>query len=218
MNEEKRTRPLERFGWFAVSHVLISVLTLLFTILILSVGSGSVLEGTGGYVLLVGLELLSMAAYWGTGAYLARCRQCTAFSGPKEFWGAMLRPAVIAWIWGGVALGAYADFANLPPDEVLPTSAVWGVYVGVLFCATLLLCAPSVLLAMLWLLIGFARIWLGWSLAVLLFLAGGLPPLLFTLGSAWGSAEQERDRIWPLLTGAVLVATLGLALIGRTVC
>ena len=102
--EEKRTRPLERFGWFAASHVAISIETFFVAILILLIGSGSPMNQNPLFLCLLGVELLSMACYWGAGAHLARSRKWTAFSSPKEFWGAMLRPAVIAWIWGGALL------------------------------------------------------------------------------------------------------------------
>lgn len=205
--EEKRTRPLERFGWFAASHVLISILTLMLFIVLL--GTSSIINDAVVFLLIL-LELLALAGYWGIGAYLARHRQWTDFSGPKEFWGAMLRPAVIAWIWGGVVLAIYIGGVWLPEDTIIPMAAVWGTAVGILFWATLVFAAPSSLMAMLWFALGISQTWPSWSLAVMLLLAGGLPPLLFTLGSAWGSGSKDKRPKGPLLTGGALVVALGL--------
>lgn len=209
MSEEKKpTRPLTRFGWFAASHVLVSVLTLLFFVVLL--GMASIMNDEWMFLLIL-LELLALWGYWGMGAYLARYRGWTAFSGPGEFWGAMLRPAVIAWLWGSAVLAMVLGIGFYPPEgaaaEVLATTG------GIIAWVSVVLCAPSSLLVLLWFALGVSQTWAAWSLAMMLLLAGGLPPLLFTLGSAWGSAEPGR-RKGPLLAGIALTAALGLFLVG----
>ncbi|MBM6938401.1 hypothetical protein H7U37_07660 [Pseudoflavonifractor phocaeensis] len=209
MSEEKKpARPLRRFGWFAASHVLVSLLTLLFFMVLL--GMSSIMNDEWMF-LLIFLELLALWGYWGMGAYLARHRGWAAFSGPKEFCGAMLRPAVIAWLWGGAVLAMVFGIGFYLPEgaaaDILATTG------GIIAWVSVVLCAPSSLLVLLWFAFGVSQTWAAWSLAVLLLLAGGLPPLLFTLGSAWGSAAPDR-RKGPLLAGIALTAALGLFLVG----
>lgn len=208
--EEKRTRPLERFGWFAASHVAISIETFFVAILILLIGSGPSMPQNPLFLCLLGVELLSMACYWGAGAHLARSRKWTAFSSPKEFWGAMLRPAVIAWIWGGALLTLTMGVSFVPDGTPATVGAIWGAAVAVLFFGSMFLCAPSSLMVYLWFVVGVSQTWPGWSMWVMLLLAGGLPPLLFTLGSAWGSGSKDKRPKGPLLTGGALVVALGL--------
>ncbi len=203
--EEKRTRPLERFGWFAASHVLISILTLMLFIVLL--GTSSIINDAVVFLLIL-LELLALAGYWGMGAYLARHRQWTDFSGPKEFWGAMLRPAVIAWIWGGVVLSIFFLFGFSLWESAM--AELWSNLSAAMVWISVVLCAPSSLMVLLWFALGISQTWPSWSLAVMLLLAGGLPPLLFTLGSAWGSRSKDKRPKGPLLTGGALVVALGL--------
>ena len=203
--EEKRTRPLERFGWFAASHVLISILTLMLFIVLL--GTSSIINDAVVFLLIL-LELLALAGYWGMGAYLARHRQWTDFSGPKEFWGAMLRPAVIAWIWGGVVLSIFFLFGFSLWESAM--AELWSNLSAAMVWISVVLCAPSSLMVLLWFALGISQTWPSWSLAVMLLLAGGLPPLLFTLGSAWGSGSKDKRPKGPLLTGGALVVALGL--------
>ena len=203
--EEKRTRPLERFGWFAASHVLISILTLMLFIVLL--GTSSIINDAVVFLLIL-LELLALAGYWGMGAYLARHRQWTDFSGPKEFWSAMLRPAVIAWLWGGVLLSIFFLFGFSLWESAM--AELWSNLSAAMVWISVVLCAPSSLMVLLWFALGISQTWPSWSLAVMLLLAGGLPPLLFTLGSAWGSGSKDKRPKGPLLTGGALVVALGL--------
>lgn len=203
--EEKRTRPLERFGWFAASHVLISILTLMLFIVLL--GTSSIINDAVVFLLIL-LELLALAGYWGMGAYLARHRQWTDFSGPKEFWSAMLRPAVIAWLWGGVLLSIFFLFGFSLWESAM--AELWSNLSAAMVWISVVLCAPSSLMVLLWFALGISQTWPSWSLAVMLLLAGGLPPLLFTLGSAWGSRSKDKRPKGPLLTGGALVVALGL--------
>ena len=203
--EEKRTRPLERFGWFAASHVLISVLTLMLFIVLM--GISSIINDAMVFLLIL-LELLALAGYWGMGAYLARHRQWTDFSGPKEFWSAMLRPAVIAWLWGGVLLSIFFLFGFSLWESAM--AELWSNLSAAMVWISVVLCAPSSLMVLLWFALGISQTWPSWSLAVMLLLAGGLPPLLFTLGSAWGSRSKDKRPKGPLLTGGALVVALGL--------
>ena len=203
--EEKRTRPLERFGWFAASHVLISILTLMLFIVLM--GISSIINDAMVFLLIL-LELLALAGYWGMGAYLARHRQWTDFSGPKEFWSAMLRPAVIAWLWGGVLLSIFFLFGFSLWESAM--AELWSNLSAAMVWISVVLCAPSSLMVLLWFALGISQTWPSWSLAVMLLLAGGLPPLLFTLGSAWGSRSKDKRPKGPLLTGGALVVALGL--------
>ena len=208
--EEKRTHQLERFVWFAASHVAISIETFFVAILILALGSGSPMNQNPLFLCLLGVELLSMAGYWGAGAHLARSRKWTAFSDPRDFWRAMLRPAVIAWIWGGGLLTLTMGVSFVPDGTPAAVGAIWSAAVAVLFFGSMFLCAPSSLMVMLLFVVGMEHTWPSWSLAVMLLLAGGLPPLLFTLGSAWGSGSKDKYPKGPLLTGGALVVALGL--------
>ena len=203
--EEKRTRPLERFGLFAASHVLISILTLMLFIVLM--GISSIINDAVVFLLIL-LELLALAGYWGMGAYLARHRQWTDFSGPKEFWSAMLRPAVIAWLWGGVLLSIFFLFGFSLWESAM--AELWSNLSAAMVWISVVLCAPSSLMVLLWFALGISQTWPSWSLAVMLLLAGGLPPLLFTLGSAWGSGSTDKRPKGPLLTGGALVVALGL--------
>ena len=87
---------------------------------------------------------------------------------------------------------------------------LWSNLSAAMVWISVVLCAPSSLMVLLWFALGISQTWPSWSLAVMLLLAGGLPPLLFTLGSAWGSGSKDKRPKGPLLTGGALVVALGL--------
>lgn len=169
---EKRYNTRARLGGFAVSHFLISFAGVAAEIVALLV-----MEKCYEIVFwsLVVLSVVLLAAYVPMGTWTARRKQ---WSRPQTFGEGLryfLAPAAIAWGWGTlVAVTILLNAISVLVVEFLVTS---------------LLASPAVL--MLYVSVILQDLGMeGWLwLWVYVLLAGGLPPLLFTLGSLWGSRK-----------------------------
>ena len=181
---EIRAKREARLAGFAKSHFIISgtgfcVLLPLYAIL----SCIDLWQYTSLLVLVTGLLLL---VYIPAGVRCARKKQWGSFDSWKEGLWAFLDPALIAWGWAAIVV--LSLFLNVWPLLLF------------LFCASLFLAAPSsllVLLAMSSDLDGFGRLvglgWLGFCLLALL--AGGIPPLLFFLGSLLGGKRIAANEL-----------------------
>lgn len=164
----EKTTWQERLSGFALSHFLISVFGFLAGIVCLALDNVRLLEfafcaGTGILLLL----------YMAAGFYVARDREWSTPAGGKDGFFAILRPTLIAWMWGGLLL--------------VSSSLRWldGLS-AVMIMASVALASPSVLVVLVSAMIGLFDLGvLGYLIG--LFLAGGLPPLLFFLGSLLGA-------------------------------
>lgn len=172
MNRQSEVRA--RLGAFAVSHFGISFIGLAAALPPILVEGLSYERAFG---ILLALSVVLLAAYVPAGAVQARKKQ---WSRPQSFGEGLryfLAPAAIAWGWGTlVAVTILVGAVSLLAAE---------------FFITLLLASPAVL--MFYLTVVLQDFGLnGWLwLAGLILLAGGLPPLLFTLGSLWGSPYRK---------------------------
>lgn len=168
---EKRYNTRARLGGFAVSHFLISIVGFASVILFFALE----LNYDLGFWLLVISSVVLLAAYLPAGAWTARRKQ---WSRPQTFGEGLryfLAPAAIAWGWGTlVAVTTLLDAISVLVVEFLVTS---------------LLASPAVLMFYVSVILqdlgmeGWLWLW------VYVLLAGGLPPLLFTLGSVLGSGK-----------------------------
>ena len=170
-NEAEKTGWQERLSGFTLSHFLISIFGFLVGIGCLALDNVKLLEAAfraGAGILL----LLYMAA----GFYVARDKEWSAPAGVKDGVLAILRPALIAWVWGGLLL--------------VSSSLRWldGLSAAMLM-ASVALASPSVLVVLVLAMIGVFDLGVPGYL-IGLFLAGGLPPLLFCLGSFWGVKKK----------------------------
>lgn len=163
----------ERLSGFALSHFLISVFGFAAGIVCLALDHVRLLETAfcaGAGILL----LLYMVA----GIYVAGEHEWNAPAGAKEGFLIFLRPAVIAWIWGGLLLAASA----LRWLNALSAAMIM---------ASVALASPSVLVVLVSAMLGIFDLGVpGYLIA--LFVAGGLPPLLFLLGSILGSRKMKK--------------------------
>jgi len=165
----------ERLSGFAASHILISLFGAMAGMVCLAL-----LEFIPfGFSALCGAVIL-LFLYAAAGFWLARTRQWS-LPGRREGLAAFLRPAVIAWCWGGLVLVS----AFVPQESGLAAC---------LLMLSVFLASPSFLIVFLLMACGVLELGApGYLLA--LFLAGGIPPLLFLLGSLFGSRKQrEEDR------------------------
>ena len=175
----------ERLGSFACSHFLFSI----FGAMVL-VGGGLIwleLEKRYGYeiffALLMVASLLYLTIYMLLGRWAAGEKMWLAPASGKERISAFLFPALIAWIWGGLVLTASA-MVGLAGYH-LATALLWISFV---------LASPSFLMV-------FTAVAFGWldggllNMILSVLVVGGLPPLLFLLGSIWGSRRAERGVV-----------------------
>lgn len=196
--EENMERPAhkptqgERLGAFASKHFLFSIMG--SVVLVVGGLIGLELESQYGYeiffALLVFANLLYLAIYILLGRWTAKEKGWIV---PVSFWEgglAFLIPALIAWAWGGLVLCT----AMIPGlgGYGLATAAIW---------LSFILASPSFLMVF----TAFACGWMDGGLInmVLCVLAtGGLPPLLFLLGSIWGGRKAVQSNEEEVQDGA----------------
>jgi len=163
-----------RLAGFAVNHFAISGIGFAAGLLVFALST----QSTEGILwrhsvwLILGNALL-LLLYGGAGYWCARERKWGAFASRNEGLWAFLDPALIAWGWGALVVLSLALNA-------------WPLLL-ILFCASLFLASPSsilVLLAMVYWPLGLPGLCL-WAV-----LAGGIPPLLFFLGSFLGGKKK----------------------------
>lgn len=189
MEERVLHRPgqWERLGAFAGSHFLFSI----FGAVVLVVGGliGLELESRYGYeiffALLLFANVLYLTVYVLLGRRAAVEQRWLAPACVGEGVRAFLLPALIAWAWGGLVLAA-AEQVGLD-GYYLATGMLW---------ISLTLASPSFLMV-------FTAFAFGWmddgllNMILCVLAVGGLPPLLFLLGSIWGSRKAERCTMQP---------------------
>ena len=163
----------ERLSGFALSHFLISMFGFVAGIICLALGSVKLLE----IAFCVGAGIL-LLLYVGAGFWMSREHSWNAPEGRKDSFLAFLRPALIAWTWGGLLL-ACAALRWLSELSF------------VMIMASIALASPSVLVVLVSAMVGILDLGVPGYL-ISLFLAGGLPPALFLLGSIWGSRKAGR--------------------------
>ncbi len=188
-NLEQTTRK-ERFKGFALSHFVISIVGFCVAYPAALLLSGSDLFSAAAVAGTAALQL----AYAFAGGWQARKRMWTRPRTFREGLWAFLAPALVAWGWAALVIGS----VSLPFVEVLFPLVFWGSF---------LLALPSSLLVFLILVFGSALFEYSMVPGLLLtgFLAGAIPPLLFLLGSLWGSrgskgpgpgeAEETEERV-----------------------
>lgn len=165
----------ERLSGFALSHFLISLFGFLAGLVCLALDSVRFLE----IAFCVGAGIL-LLLYMAAGIYMAGEHKWSAPAVAREGFLAFLRPALIAWTWGGLLL-TVSSFHQL------------NVLSGAMIMASVALASPSVLVVLVSAMVGILDLGVpGYLIALLL--AGGLPPLLFLLGSIWGSKKAERMK------------------------
>lgn len=163
-----------RLAGFTVSHFAISGIGFTVSLLVFALSTQSA-EGflwRHSVWFILGNALL-LLLYAGAGFWCAREKRWGVFGSRKEGLWAFLDPALIAWGWGALVVLSLALNA-------------WPLLL-ILFCASLFLASPScimVLLAMVYWPLGVPGLCL-WA-----FLAGGVPPLLFFLGSLLGGEKK----------------------------
>jgi len=181
-----RPTQAERLGRFAVSHFVISVLGALlamsvgYVLLVLTSQSEAAM-----YIVLVVCSAAGMAAYAAAGFYSAKTY---GWNRPKNFMDgflAFLFPALIAWAWGSMMLYC-ASQPGLNAYEL----------VSALILANVFLALPSLIMVVTSLVLGLLD---GGMLNMILcmLLVGGLPPLMFLLGSIWGGRKHEQRMVKP---------------------
>ena len=185
MEDKSLHRPTqpERLGRFAVSHFAISVLGAFlaiavgFLLLVLAVQSVAVMQ-----VILIVCSLAGLAAYAAAGAVTARTYQWGKPKSVLEGFFAFLFPSLIAWAWGSLMLYC----ASLSGKEA------WSL-LSTLLTVNFFAALPSLVMVAASLLLGLLDGGL-LNIIVCMLLVGGLPPLLFLLGSIWGSQKAARVK------------------------
>lgn len=169
----------ERLGRFAASHFSIAMIGAMFAIPVALVLTEVNNEVLGYSVLLLG-NVVAMFAYVFTGRLLAKSYCWASMKNFGTGLLAFLFPALIAWAWGGLMLCV----------AHLPGRIAWD-FVGLLLPVSFLCAFPSFLFVFSSLVLGFLDGGL-LNMILCMLLAGGLPPLLFLLGSVWGSKKAEQ--------------------------
>lgn len=187
MSTLKHTTTAARFGWFALSHFLISITTC--AVFFFGAAPLSLLWSYDWSTALVpavwtGMTVLALGSYFAVGAYIASTRRWSRPSCARERILAVLLPTLVAWCWEGIAI------AGMSGDAAAPLSAL----AGFLLYAALSLATPSVV----FIFFSFSCLHVGpwlddWRFWVTAALAGLLPPLLFAAGSFWQSRRKRHS-------------------------
>ena len=169
---------LDRLGQFAVSHFVLSFVSVAVVapiglLLVHFVSAFEVLLAIEAAVVFV-----LMLAYGFAGIRAARVCSWEKPNNTKAGFLAFLFPTLIAWGWGSLVLCCCF------------LSGAWS-GLGLLLAAGSLIAAfPSSLAVLFSLGVGFLDGGV-LNMIVCILLVGGLPPLLFLLGSLWGSRRNE---------------------------
>ena len=168
-----------RLAGFAISHFAISGIGFAASLFVFALSTQSA-EGflyRHSVWLILGDALL-LLLYAGAGYWCAREKRWGPFGSRNEGLWAFLDPALIAWGWGALVVFSLALDA-------------W-ILMLFLFCASLFLASPSSILVLL-VIVYWPSGWVG--LPVWALLAGGLPPLLFFLGSLLGGKKNDIPEV-----------------------
>ena len=165
-----------RLAGFAKSHFIISGVGFCLLLPVYAIASQDYRPQY--FSLLVLMDIFLLLAYAAAGIWCAGKKRWGPFGSRNEGLLAFLDPALIAWGWGAlVVLSLVLD--------------AW-ILMLLLFCASIFLASPSALMVLLLLRISF----FGWPGLILgAFLAGGLPPLLFFLGSLLGGKKNDIPEV-----------------------
>lgn len=180
MNQGKpRTTQTRRFCAFAISHFLISLVSAPLGV-ILFFGWAQLLETEAAWWIAIAFDICLMLTYALAGAWVARKQRWEL---PRSIWAglwSLVAPMLVAWAWEALVLvGADLEWLTLS-------------YYALMLAVPLAF--PSFLFVLLGVLNG---VWWGggWREVYLMaFLAGGLPPLLFWLGSLWGAKNRREGE------------------------
>lgn len=171
----------ERLGQFAASHFVISALGAVFAI---SVGLVFFLVAAKSeqlmMVVLVLCSVIAMSTYVGAGFRSAKIYGWDRLNKFSDGFLAFLFPALIAWAWGTLILYC-ASRPGLDAYEI----------VSMLLLANIFVALPSLIMVITCLVLGLLDGGLP-NMIICMLLAGGLPPLLYLLGSIWGSRKGKR--------------------------
>lgn len=176
-----KTRREMRLAAFAKSHFIISGIG--FAVAVVLFALTTVLPSFWDFWISVAAEIVLLVFYATAGFWHTRKNQWT-FSGFREGLWAFLDPALIAWGWAALVLLSMG-------------LNIWPLLMGMFF-ASAFLASPSFLMVLLAL---TGSLLVGeWGFVLWAVLAGGVPPLLFVLGSLWGSrkgfkTEEETQKI-----------------------
>ena len=174
-----RTMREVRLAGFAKSHFIVSGIGFLVLLPLYVLSSQGGMIRSHWCAVFIPVACILMLGYALAGFLSGRKNQWGPFADWKEGLGAFLDPALIAWGWA--VLVVLSLFLN-----------AWALML-ILFFASLFLASPSSLLVLL--VISSPTLqsgWLGFFLAA--FLAGGLPPLLFFLGSLLSGKRNARTE------------------------
>ena len=178
-------RQRERFGWFALSHFVISFIGVAGALL------STALDGSMLAVLFV-WEFVLLALYWAAGTWSARRKRWARPQSVREGLWAFFSPTLVAWIWGGLFL----MFLSVP-GLMTGMGDTGDIIAVVLMYSLLFLAFPSSAgFIMLTLFTGGldADFTAQWPLFfVYLFVVGAVPPALFLLGSTVGVRKGQRQ-------------------------
>lgn len=164
-----------RFCGFAVSHILLSLLTVISVFPLLMMSNFSPWGAA-----LCGWAL--MAAYFPAGCLASSIEGWASLKSDREKALVVFLPALVAWAWVGIV------FLALFGEE---QTLMYVVFVNSLFLA-----APSSFFSVLSMIFLGGPYGAGWGgLLVGGILSGFLPPFLFALGSFWQSARRERKAL-----------------------
>lgn len=179
-HDEIRAKRKARLAGFAKSHFILSGIGLLVLLPLYALFC----ESRYWLAIFLPVACILMLGYAFAGLRSGRKNQWGFFDSRNEGLWAFLDPALIAWGWAAlVVLSLFLD--------------AWGLML-ILFFASMLLASPSSLVVLLCIVTPspFSN-WFGFILAA--FLAGGVPPLLFWLGSLLAAkknvlSEQSADE------------------------
>ena len=179
--ETDKTRREMRLAAFAKSHFIISGVGFAAAVVLFALTT--VLPSFLDFWIPVAAEIVLLVFYAIAGFWHAR-KNRWKFSCFREGLWAFLDPALIAWGWAALVL--LSLFLNVWP------------LLSFVFIASAFLASPSFLMVLLAL---TGSLLVGeWGFVLWAVLAGGIPPLLFFLGSLWGSrkglkTEEETQEI-----------------------
>ena len=168
------TTQVRRFCAFAISHFFISVVSAPLGVL-LFFGWVELLTTEAAWWIAIGFDACLLLAYGLAGAWVAREQRWEPPRSIRAGLWSLAAPMLVAWAWEALVL------------------VEWGMVSAYALMLAVPLAFPSFLFVFIGMLSG---IWWGEGVKafyLMAFLAGGLPPLLFWLGSLWG-AGNHRER------------------------
>lgn len=174
--EPEGTTWQDRLSGFTVGHFLISIFG--WVAGMIAVGLSQLFRID--FAFQVGAVVLPLL-YVVAGFWSARENNWSMPANFKDGFLAFLRPAGIAWAWGGLLLLC----------AMIPYAG--GAIAMLMVYASIVLASPSTVLVILCAMLGILNGGVPGYLISLL-LAGGIPPLFHLLGSLWGSRKKRKKE------------------------